>query len=61
MQRFKKWLMILSLAGPAAVVPSCSTSLVTGLRDAAINGAAAFVEEATFALLDTLITGASEQ
>lgn len=55
MQRWKKCALLLVLAGPAAVLPSCGTILASSLRDAAVDGAASFVEVTTTDLLDRLL------
>lgn len=60
MKQVKKWLLVLGLCGPAASNFSCATLLGSALRDAAIDGAANVVEEATATLLDRLL-GPDEQ
>lgn len=51
MKSLKKWVLILGLAGPAVTNLSCMSGVLRDLRDAAIGGAAAFVEETTLDLL----------
>ncbi len=51
MKSLKKWVLILGLAGPAVTNLSCMSATWQNLRDAAIGGAAAFVEETTLDLL----------
>ena len=58
MKALKKWMLILGLAYPATTSFSCSTAIWRDLRDAAINGAASYVEQATFNLLDMILTTA---
>lgn len=52
MKQWKKYILILILAGPTITLHSCSTMLATSLRDAAIDGAASFVQTATTEWLD---------
>ena len=51
MKSLKKWVLILGLAGPAVTNLSCMSATWQNLRDAAIGGVSAFVEDATFDLL----------
>jgi hypothetical protein len=53
MKRWKKYFLLVSLTGPTITLHSCSTILATSLRDAAVGGAATFVETATTDLLDS--------
>lgn len=55
MQRWKKCALLLIIAGPAAVLPSCGTVLAKSVRDAAVGGTASFVQSTTTALLDRLL------
>jgi hypothetical protein len=52
MRRIKKWVVILGMAGPSIVVPSCATAFARAARDGAINGVNIFAQELAFALLD---------
>ena len=52
MRRIAKLLLILGLGGSTTAVFSCSGDFWQEMRDAAINGAAAFVTDTTFDLLD---------
>ena len=52
MKALKKWALILGLAGPAITNFSCSGAVWQQFRDAALAGAASFVEQATFDFLD---------
>ena len=52
---WRKALLILGLSGPMVTNFSCSTGFLEQFRDAALSGAAAFVEQTTFDLLDTFI------
>jgi len=52
LKNLKKWLLILGLTGPTVVNLSCSSALLEQFRDAAISGAASFVEQTTLDLLD---------
>jgi len=56
MRRLKKIVFGLSLLG-TSVVPACSTLTLTNVRDAAIDGAANFVETTVFDVLTTLVGG----
>lgn len=47
--------LVLTTLVPGAVACSCASTAIRETRDAMINGAATFVEEATFQLLDQLI------
>lgn len=51
MRRITKWLLILGLGGSTTTVFSCSGDFWQEMRDAAFDGAAAFVTDATFTLL----------
>lgn len=51
MRRLKKLALAISLIG-TSVIPACSTLTLTSLRDAAIAGAATFVETSIFDLLN---------
>lgn len=51
-RQWKKSLLIFVLVGPTCILHSCSTMLGTSVRDAAIGGAATFVEAATIELLN---------
>jgi hypothetical protein len=55
MKALKKWVLVLCLAYPAATNFSCSTAIWQDLRDAALSGAASFVEQATIDLLDIIL------
>lgn len=52
MRRWKRYILSLVLVGPMFSLHSCSTVLGTSLRDAAVEGAANFVEVSTTELLD---------
>lgn len=52
MQRWNKMILLVTLTGPIVTLHSCSTLLGTSVRDAAIDGAATFVEATTTELLD---------
>lgn len=52
MKSLKKWLLVLSMAGPAVLNLSCPGTFMRQVRDAALSGAADFVEQAAFDLLD---------
>ncbi|MDO8632405.1 MAG: hypothetical protein Q7R41_18130 [Phycisphaerales bacterium] len=54
MARWKRWALLLAISGPMATTYSCGTLLAQGLRDAAIDGAAGFVQASTNDLLDRL-------
>ncbi len=56
MKSLKKWLLILTLAGPTVTNFSCTSMLMRQMFDAALVGAGAFVEEATFNFLDQNVT-----
>jgi hypothetical protein len=51
MKRLKKWALVFGLAGPTVASLSCSSTVAEQFRDAAISGAASFVEQATIDLL----------
>jgi len=55
MKNLKKWLLVFCMAGPTVVHLSCSGAFLQQFRDAAIAGAANFVEEAAYNLLDQAI------
>ena len=55
MRTAKKWLLVLCLAGPSVVNFSCTTMFMQTVRDAALDGTATFVEQATLSLLDQLL------
>ena len=46
--------LLLALAAPGLFALSCSSTIAREFRDAAINGAASFVEQEVFNLLDTI-------
>ena len=52
---WKKGLLILGLSGPMVANFSCSTGFLEQFRDAALDGATSFVEQATFDMLDTFL------
>jgi hypothetical protein len=52
MKRWKKMILLMTLTGPMITLHSCSTLVGTSVRDAAIDGAATFVEATTTELLD---------
>ncbi len=52
MKLIKRVLLGLTLAGPAVTPLACNTLLATEIRDAAIAGAAGFVETAVADALD---------
>lgn len=52
MIRRNKCFLFLLLIGPMTTIYSCSTMLAASLRDAAIDGASAFVQATTTELLD---------
>ena len=52
MKALKKWALILGLAGPAITNFSCSGGVWQQFRDAALAGAANYVEQATFDFFD---------
>ena len=52
MKTLKKWALILCLAGPAITTFSCSGTIWQQFRDAALAGAANYVEQATFDFFD---------
>lgn len=51
MKKVKTWLLILGLAGPSVVNMSCLSSATRKLWNAALAGAAGFVQTATQDLL----------
>lgn len=55
MKNLKKWVLVFCMAGPTVVHLSCSSAFLQQFRDAAIAGAASFVEEAAYNLLDRAI------
>jgi len=61
MKRIRKRVLLLGLAGPAIMMPSCSSLLVRDIRDAAITGVSNFVQQAAFDLLDTGIGAPAAQ
>ena len=52
MKHWKKFILVLTVSGPTIINLSCSTIVGTAIRDAAIDGAAGFVEGTTAELLD---------
>jgi len=52
MKRWKKYLLVVALTGPAFTLHSCSTVVGRSLRDAAVDGAANFVQATTTEVLD---------
>ncbi len=56
MKSVKKWILILGISGPVVATLSCSGAFLQAFRDAAIDGAAGFVEETTFDLLDQAVS-----
>ncbi len=52
MKSVKKWILILGISGPVVANLSCSGAFLQAMRDAAVDGTASFVEEATLNLLD---------
>lgn len=52
MKRWKKYMLLMTLAGPTVTLHSCSSLLATSVRDAAVDGTATFVEATTAELLD---------
>lgn len=52
MNRRTKHVLFLLMTGPTITIFSCTTTLGASLRDAAIGGAASFVQATTAELLD---------
>lgn len=53
MKRFTKWMLLLGLAGPTIIVPSCSSALLREVRTATFGGVSQFLGSATADLLET--------
>lgn len=51
-RNLKKWLFLVGLTGPVAFNVFCSTNFLRSMWDAAVAGAADYVETTTFDLLD---------
>ena len=56
MRTVRRWVLILAMAGPAILNLSCSGVFWQELKTAAISGAASFVEQAVFDVLDQTIS-----
>lgn len=57
MKRITKLVLLLGLAGPSIVVPSCTSALVREGRSAAIGSASTFLGDATLTLLQDNLGG----
>ena len=55
MKNLKKWLLALCLAGPAVTNFSCTSGMVDVIWQAALDGTATFVQQATTDLLEQTI------
>ena len=55
MKSLKRWVLMLGISGPTVATLSCSSAVTQELRDAAIEGIANFVTQATFDVLDAAI------
>lgn len=55
MRRLKKFAFSFTLLGSTIALPACSSMVIRDVRDAAINGAASFVEGTVFDLLGGLV------
>ncbi len=62
MKNLKKWLLVLCLAGPTVTNFSCTSGMLDVIWQAALDGTATFVQQATTDLLEQTIdlTGAEE-
>lgn len=52
MKRMTKWTLMFTLAGPATITLSCSSMFIQDIRDAILEGATIFAQEATTDALD---------
>jgi len=60
MKQWKRWLLILAVSGPTVTNLSCASMLGRALRDAAVDGAAGFVEGSTEDILVQFFDTADE-
>lgn len=62
MKSLKKWLLVLCLAGPTVTNFSCTGGMLDVIWQAAMDGTATFVQQATTDLLEQTLdlTGAEE-
>ncbi len=61
MKTVKRWMLLMCFAGPMVLGVSCSGNWMQDMRDAAINGAADFVQGKTFDLLNQFVTPDEEE
>jgi hypothetical protein len=54
MKRCKRCVLMVAMIGTTVLPVSCSGAWLRSVRNAAIEGTAAFVQESTFTLLDSI-------